>query len=126
MLAAGWGHHRRRRRLRRNGFAQRNRRTGWRRGETKASFQNTSQIRGGGAFGRCSSGDALGAIDKAVIYCIARNEVTTARVITAMKGQIEGILKGGEIPLNQITIRLQAVHRSDGLNPVLSCKFLVL
>ncbi len=43
-----------------------------------------------------------------------------------MKGQIEGILKGGEIPLNQITIRLQAVHRSDGLNPVLSCKFLVL
>lgn len=47
-----------------------------------------------------------GELDEAVIYCIAPNEVTTARVITAMKRQIELNLKRGEMPANQITKRI--------------------
>lgn len=44
--------------------------------------------------------------DEAVIYCIAPNEITTARVIAAMKRQIERTLKKGEMPHGKITKRI--------------------
>ena len=47
-----------------------------------------------------------GDLDEAVIYCIAPNEITTARVISAMKRQIESTLKKGEMPADQITKRI--------------------